>query len=59
MRGGERHGRAVWLRHATSPATASNIEYAHAGADPRLLKELSRDWLDEAALYSQTLKLII
>jgi hypothetical protein len=26
---------------------------------PALLKELSRDWLDEAALYSQTLKLPI
>jgi hypothetical protein len=39
-------------------ATA-NIEYAHAGADPRLLKELTRDWLDVAALYYQTLKLLI
>jgi len=38
---------------------AANIEYVHAGADSRLLKELSRDWLDEAALYSQTLKLVI
>jgi hypothetical protein len=38
---------------------AANIEYAHAGTDPRLLEELSRNWLDEAALYSQTLKLLI
>jgi hypothetical protein len=38
---------------------AAHVEYAHAGADPRLLKELSRDWLDEAALYSQALKLLI
>jgi hypothetical protein len=38
---------------------AANIEYAHAGADPRLLKELTCDWLNEATLYSQTLKLLI
>ena len=38
---------------------AANVEYTHAGADPSLLKELSRDWLDEAALYSQTLKLLV
>jgi hypothetical protein len=38
---------------------AANIEYAHAGADSRFLKESSRDWLDEAALHYQTLKLPI
>ena len=40
-------------------SATANIEYAHAGADPRLSKELSRYWLDEAALHSQTLKLVI